>query len=165
MGFRLLELLLFRERASRREVHLIKALVFVQTTLWRYLFGRDAQDLEQSNNVSGSSSLAASKRDFSSWMGGGGGGVLVGGGEGGGGGGGVLEGGGGFGGGGGSALRGAALWGMAADTDSGGAVLGAWGKRVKSCTVQTSSGCLQNFKLSMRFAVAKGAISEDLQAD
>jgi len=52
VGLRLLELLVFRERASKREVHLIKALVFVQTTLWRYLFGRDAQDLEQSNNVS-----------------------------------------------------------------------------------------------------------------
>lgn len=51
VGLRLLELLVFRERASKREVHLIKALVFVQTTLWRYLFGRDAQDLEQSNTA------------------------------------------------------------------------------------------------------------------
>jgi hypothetical protein len=57
VGLRLLELLVFRERASRREVQLLKALVFLQTTLWRYLFGRDAQNLEQSNAVSWTSPL------------------------------------------------------------------------------------------------------------
>jgi hypothetical protein len=57
VGLRLLELLVFRERASRREVQLLKALVFLQTTLWRYLFGRDAQNLEQSNAVSRTSPL------------------------------------------------------------------------------------------------------------
>ena len=51
VGLRLLELLVYRERGSKREVQLLKALVFLQTTLWRYLFGRDAQDLEQSNAV------------------------------------------------------------------------------------------------------------------
>lgn len=51
VGLRLLELLVFRERNSKREIQLLKALLFLQTTLWRYLFGRDAQDLEQSNNV------------------------------------------------------------------------------------------------------------------
>ncbi len=51
MGIRLLEVLVYRERGSRREVQLLKALLFLQTTLWRYLFGRDAQDLEQSNTV------------------------------------------------------------------------------------------------------------------
>ena len=42
---------MYRERSSKREVQLLKALVFLQTTLWRYLLGRDAQDLEQSNAV------------------------------------------------------------------------------------------------------------------
>ena len=51
VGLRLLELLVYRERGSKREVQLLKALVFLQTTMWRYLFGRDAQDLEQSNAV------------------------------------------------------------------------------------------------------------------
>lgn len=51
VGIRLLEVLVYRERGSRREVQLLKALLFLQTTLWRYLFGRDAQDLEQSNTV------------------------------------------------------------------------------------------------------------------
>lgn len=51
VGVRLLELLVFRERGSKHDIHLLKALLFLQTTLWRYLFGRDAQDLEQGNNV------------------------------------------------------------------------------------------------------------------
>ena len=51
VGLRLLELLVYRDRASRREVQLLKQLVFLQTTLWRYLFGHEAQDLEQSNTV------------------------------------------------------------------------------------------------------------------
>lgn len=51
VGLRLLELLVYRDRASRREVQLLKQLVFLQTTLWRYLFGHEAQDLEQSNTA------------------------------------------------------------------------------------------------------------------
>lgn len=51
VGVRLLELLSYRERSSRRDLKLLDALRFVHTTLWRYLFGRPAKDLEQSNNV------------------------------------------------------------------------------------------------------------------
>lgn len=51
VGVRLLELLSYRERNSRRDLKLLDALRFVHTTLWRYLFGRPAKDLEQSNNV------------------------------------------------------------------------------------------------------------------
>lgn len=52
VGLRLLELLVYRERASRRQIQLVQQLLFLQTTLWRYLFGHDAQNLEQSNAVS-----------------------------------------------------------------------------------------------------------------
>ncbi len=51
VGERLLEVLATRERAGRREVRLLDALKFVHTTLWRYMFGRQARDLEQSNTV------------------------------------------------------------------------------------------------------------------
>lgn len=51
VGERLLEVLATRERAGRREARLLDALKFVHTTLWRYMFGRQARDLEQSNTV------------------------------------------------------------------------------------------------------------------
>lgn len=60
VGLRLLELLVYRDRANRREVQLLKQLVFLQTTLWKYLFGHEAQDLEQSNTVSASKKLPKS---------------------------------------------------------------------------------------------------------
>ena len=51
VGIRLVELLVYRERNSRRDIRILDALRFVHSTLWRYLFGRTARDLEQSNNV------------------------------------------------------------------------------------------------------------------
>ncbi len=51
VGHRLLELLYFRERGSKRDVRLLDILRFIHSTLWRYLFGRQARDLEQSNTV------------------------------------------------------------------------------------------------------------------
>ena len=57
VGVRLLEVLCFRERGSRREVRLLDMLKFVHSTLWRYMFGRQARDLEQSNTVSGPGDL------------------------------------------------------------------------------------------------------------
>ena len=53
MGLRLLEMLCFREKGSKRDVRLLDALKFVHSTLWKYLFGRQARDLEQSNTVRG----------------------------------------------------------------------------------------------------------------
>lgn len=52
VGIRLVELLVYRESNGRRDIHILDALRFVHSTLWRYLFGRAARDLEQSNNVS-----------------------------------------------------------------------------------------------------------------
>lgn len=51
VGLRLLELLCFREKASKRETRLLDALKFVHTVLWKYLFGHQARDLEQSNTA------------------------------------------------------------------------------------------------------------------
>lgn len=51
VGVRLLEVLCFRERGSRREVRLLDVLKFIHSTLWKYMFGRQARDLEQSNTV------------------------------------------------------------------------------------------------------------------
>ena len=51
VGHRLLEILYFRERGSKRDVRLLDILRFIHSTLWRYLFGRQARDLEQSNTV------------------------------------------------------------------------------------------------------------------
>jgi len=51
VGFRLLEVLSATERGRRRDTRLLDALRFVHGPLWRYLFGRTARDLEQSNTV------------------------------------------------------------------------------------------------------------------
>lgn len=51
MGLRLLEILCFREKNSKRDIRLLDVLKFVHTSLWKYLFGRQAKDLEQSNTV------------------------------------------------------------------------------------------------------------------
>ena len=51
VGVRLLEVLCYRERSGKRDTRLLEALKFVHTVLWRYMFGRQAKDLEQSNTV------------------------------------------------------------------------------------------------------------------
>lgn len=51
VGLRLLEILAYRERAGRRDTRLLDVLRFIHSTLWKYLFGRQAKDLEQSNTV------------------------------------------------------------------------------------------------------------------
>ncbi len=58
VGFRLLEVLSASERGGRRrDTRLLDALRFIHGPLWRYLFGRTARDLEQSNTVSCGSSF------------------------------------------------------------------------------------------------------------
>ena len=52
VGLRLLEVLCYRDRNCKRELRLLEALKFVHSSLWRYLFGHQAKDLEQSNTVS-----------------------------------------------------------------------------------------------------------------
>lgn len=51
VGIRLLELGCFRDRAGRRDLHVLDALRFIHTPLWKSLFGHAARDLEQSNTV------------------------------------------------------------------------------------------------------------------
>ncbi|KAH7623929.1 hypothetical protein Ndes2526B_g01179 [Nannochloris sp. 'desiccata'] len=51
VGLRLLEILAYRERAGRRDTRLLDVLRFIHSTLWKYLFGRQAKDLEQSNTA------------------------------------------------------------------------------------------------------------------
>lgn len=51
VGLRLLEILSFREKGSKRDIRLLDVLKFVHTSLWKYLFGHQARDLEQSNTV------------------------------------------------------------------------------------------------------------------
>lgn len=51
VGLRLLEFLCFREKGSKRDVRVLDILKFIHSSLWKYLFGRQARDLEQSNTV------------------------------------------------------------------------------------------------------------------
>ena len=48
IGLRVLELLIHREKASRREIRLIGALQFVSTVVWQSLFNKGADSLERS---------------------------------------------------------------------------------------------------------------------
>mmetsp|Transcript_36320 Transcript_36320/g.61209 ORF Transcript_36320/g.61209 Transcript_36320/m.61209 type:complete len:201 (-) Transcript_36320:200-802(-) len=47
VGSRMLELLCFREKGNRRETRLLGILNFVNTTVWRSLFGKPAESLER----------------------------------------------------------------------------------------------------------------------
>lgn len=50
VGIRLIDLLFVRERSCRREVRLLTMLLFIKLTLWRCLFGREADKLERAND-------------------------------------------------------------------------------------------------------------------
>ncbi|XP_064355259.1 trafficking protein particle complex subunit 5 [Dromaius novaehollandiae] len=50
VGLRALEALAGRERGARRETRLLGALLFVKGPLWRALFGKEADKLEQAND-------------------------------------------------------------------------------------------------------------------
>lgn len=47
VGERVLELLCYREKASRRETRLLGILSFIHTTVWKCLFGKAAESLER----------------------------------------------------------------------------------------------------------------------
>ena len=47
VGVRLLELLIHREKANKREIRLISILSFIHSTVWRTLFGKTADSLEK----------------------------------------------------------------------------------------------------------------------
>ena len=48
IGYRILEIVSIRERTYRREVKVVNFLTFISTTIWKYLFNKDADALESS---------------------------------------------------------------------------------------------------------------------
>jgi len=50
VGARILDLMFVRDRAAKRELKLLNALLMVKTTLWRTLFGKEADKLEHAND-------------------------------------------------------------------------------------------------------------------
>lgn len=50
VGVRLIDLYFVRERNSKRETKLINILLFIKTTLWKTLFGKEADKLEHAND-------------------------------------------------------------------------------------------------------------------
>lgn len=50
VGARLVDLLFVRERASRRETKLLNVLIMIKSTLWKALFGKEAEKLERAND-------------------------------------------------------------------------------------------------------------------
>ncbi|OBZ85293.1 Transport protein particle subunit trs31 [Choanephora cucurbitarum] len=48
VGFRVLELLAWREKVAKREIKVINVLYFVHSTVWKALFGKQADSLEKS---------------------------------------------------------------------------------------------------------------------
>jgi hypothetical protein len=50
VGARVLDLIFVRDRAAKRELKLLNALLMVKTTLWKTLFGKEADKLEHAND-------------------------------------------------------------------------------------------------------------------
>ena len=50
VGARMLDLVFVREKAARRETKLLNVLLFVKSTLWKTLFGKEADKLEHAND-------------------------------------------------------------------------------------------------------------------
>ncbi|NWU93131.1 TPPC5 protein, partial [Upupa epops] len=50
VGLRALDALVAREKSGRRETKVLQALLFVKGPVWRQLFGREADKLEQAND-------------------------------------------------------------------------------------------------------------------
>lgn len=50
VGQRVIDLYFVRERSSKRELKLINMLLFIKTTLWKCLFGKEAEKLEHAND-------------------------------------------------------------------------------------------------------------------
>ncbi|KAJ3416513.1 TRAPP subunit trs31 [Chytridiales sp. JEL 0842] len=51
VGIRLLELLVWREKNSKRETRVLGMLYLINTTLWKYLFGKAADSLQKSTDA------------------------------------------------------------------------------------------------------------------
>ncbi|CAG9862286.1 unnamed protein product [Phyllotreta striolata] len=50
IGVKLIDLYFMRERGGKREIKLLNILLFVKSTLWKALFGKEADKLEHSND-------------------------------------------------------------------------------------------------------------------
>lgn len=50
VGIRVIDLYFVRERNSKRETKMINILLFVKTTLWKCLFGKEADKVEHAND-------------------------------------------------------------------------------------------------------------------
>ncbi|KAJ3641090.1 hypothetical protein Zmor_027610 [Zophobas morio] len=50
VGVKIIDLYFLRERNGKREIKLLNILLFVKSTLWKVLFGREADKLEHSND-------------------------------------------------------------------------------------------------------------------
>lgn len=50
VGTRILDVLVVRERGFKRETKLLQILIFVKSTLWKSLFGKEADKLEHAND-------------------------------------------------------------------------------------------------------------------
>jgi len=50
VGARILDLHFIRDRAAKRELKLLNALLMVKSTLWKMLFGKEADKLEHAND-------------------------------------------------------------------------------------------------------------------
>lgn len=50
VGHRVTDLLVVREKGGKREIKLLNILLFVKSTLWKSLFGREADKLEHAND-------------------------------------------------------------------------------------------------------------------
>ncbi|CAO1381233.1 unnamed protein product [Diamesa serratosioi] len=50
VGSRIIDLYIFREKNSKRETKLINMLLFIKTTLWKTLFGKEIDKLEHAND-------------------------------------------------------------------------------------------------------------------
>ena len=50
VGIRLLEIISFREKNMKRELKLIGMLSFISSTVWKTLFGKNADSLERSTD-------------------------------------------------------------------------------------------------------------------
>lgn len=53
VGARILDLIFVREKNAKRETKLLNVLLFVKSTLWKTLFGKEADKLEHSNDEEG----------------------------------------------------------------------------------------------------------------
>lgn len=50
IGYKILDLLVYRERHKKREIKILSILTFVSTCVWRYLFGHSGELLKAQDN-------------------------------------------------------------------------------------------------------------------